>query len=216
MKSKSKYAITIACLIASNPAIADSIMITSQNFSTLPPTQVTTTPDIVSGPFSLNVTGLFVPGDRRSPWLDNTTPYSILSEGGTAPAAAIYNFAPGTNVVSFLWGSPDIYNFVVFYSGPNGVPGTEIGTAGAANPEWFTGSDLACYATTCQQLGFDFVTFTDIGGTIGSMTLYDSGQAAFEFSNVDPSPVPGPIVGGGIPGLIALLLGGWRYCRRKP
>jgi len=102
--------------------------------------------------------------------------------GGTAPiGTATYNV--NSSSLTFLWGSPDPYNSVTLFSGANGT-GTQLGT--------FTGSDLACFASgACKDGGFDLVTFTALGGDIGSIVLSNNTTAAFEF-NLDPAATPLP------------------------
>jgi hypothetical protein len=175
-------------------ANAVTISITGQNTTVIPTTNFITTPDSTFGPFNLSTTGSII-NERRSPYQGTSipnTPYSILSEASAGFATATFNCS-GCTGFGLLWGSPDVYNSVNFYSGLNGT-GTLIAT--------FTGSNLVPPAT---GLGFNEVTFSSLGtGTFNSVVLRDSGQAAFEYSNVS---VPGPIAGTGLAGFVAACFG---------
>jgi hypothetical protein len=103
-----------------------------------------------------------------------------------------------------LWGSPDSYNSVTFYSGP-GATGL-IGTV--------TGSALT---PSAPDTGFNVVTFLATGGTIGSVVFSDgTGQPAFEYADVglSPTPLPAalPLYAAGI-GVMGVL--GWRRKRKQ-
>jgi hypothetical protein len=169
--------------------------------------------------FVLSTTGS-VGGVERSPYQTNsgtaptTQPYSVLSPGGDTGSSATYNLAGATSF-QVLWGSPDVYNHITFYSGPDGT-GSVYSTTGAGGLGYI-GSDTACYASTCQQLGWDLITFTSALG-IGSVKLSDSGQAAFEFGlapigNAINSPLPAAIWLFGT--VIAGAAGGARLRRRR-
>jgi hypothetical protein len=212
---KSRYYCTFACialgLVAFHPdADAATISITSQTFTGNAPVLGTPTPASHTGVFSQSVTGS-VSGDRLSPYAFNNNgttnaPYSILSEGSAGAGSATYNV--GASSFTLLWGSPDTYNIVQFWSGTNGT-GSLLSTTGASGNSYI-GSDLACFSTTCNQTLFDLVTFTDATGTIGSVVLSDSGTAAFEYG-ATPIPAALPLFATGI-GAMGLL--GWRR-RRK-
>ena len=148
-------------------------------------------PDSFTPVFVLSTTGSSS-GNQRSPYELNTdgfanAAYSVLAPGGqTLSATATYNLA-GATVFALLWGSPDTYNNVAFYTGPNGT-GSQIGST-------LAGSDLSCYPNNCTQLAWDVVTFTASGGTFGSVILTDTGPAAFEFglrvgTNQGETPLP--------------------------
>jgi hypothetical protein len=119
--------------------------------------------------------------------------------GGIPDSTATYNQATGTDVFSFLWGSPDSYNTVNFYSGVSGGGTLIASISGSALHDDTPGS------------GYDFVTFTASGGTIGSVILEDAGSAAFEYADQTLSgttaetPIPAalPLFAGGL-GLVAL------------
>jgi len=215
---KSRICLAAVALITLSPfafldgANAATISITSQTFTGNAPVEGTPLPASSGGAFSQIVTGSAA-GDRLSPYAFNNNgttnaPYSILSEASADSGFAIYNVA--TPSFTLLWGSPDTYNFVQFFSGPNGT-GAVLSTTGASGTNYI-GSDLACFATTCGGTLFDLVTFTAASGTIGSVRLSDSGAAAFEFG-IAPVPLPAalPLFA---TGLSALGLLGWRR-RRK-
>ena len=164
------------------------------------PLYFTVAPDASTPTFVQNVSGS-IGGVERSPYELNNNGlagalYSVLAPGGQPTFAnATYNFAAGTTVFALLWGSPDTYNNVAFYNGPNGTGG-QIGST-------LAGSDLSCYPNNCTQLAWDVVTFTASGltasggpGTFGSVVLTDTGPAAFEFglrvgTNAgEPTPLP--------------------------
>jgi hypothetical protein len=191
---------------------ATTISISSQDTTVLPLTAFVTNPVSDSGPptFTLSTTQS-IPGQQLSPFATDfsnpqtTLPFSVLNSalpsGGTSsPGFAIYNLSPNSTTFSLLWGSPDSYNTLQFFSalGGPGVGSTLLGT--------FTGTDLAI-----QSTGFDLVSFLATGGTIGSVELSDSGSAAFEYANVSTggtlsqTPLPGalPLFAGGL-GLIGL------------
>jgi hypothetical protein len=92
-----------------------------------------------------------------------------------------------------LWGSPDPYNEVTFFSEPGGM-GTNLGS--------FNGTDLACFSTSCNQTAFDLVRFAASSGDIGSVVLSNTAKAAFEFADPDPILLPpaiylfGSVLGG--------------------
>jgi hypothetical protein len=150
-------------------------------FSTVAPTSFTPT-------FAQNVTGS-IGGVERSPYETNTdgftgTAYSVLAAGGHAGGStATYNLLSGATSFQILWGSPDSYNHIQFWTGANGT-GTQT---------TFSGTDLVCFGFghNCNQLAWDVVTFSFTG--IGSIVLIDDGDAAFEYGlNGVPSSTPLP------------------------
>jgi hypothetical protein len=156
------------------------------------PLYFTVLPNDQSPTFVQNVSGS-IGGVERSPYELNNNGnagafYSVLAPGGqVGSATATYNFVAGTTVFALLWGSPDTYNNVAFFNGPDGTGG-QIGST-------LAGSNLACYPSNCTQLAWDVVTFTASGGTFGSVVLTDTGQAAFEFglrvgTNQGETPLP--------------------------
>jgi hypothetical protein len=194
----------------SQGASADTVTITNQVFTGNAPLADVASPVSSLGNFIQSVTGGDTPapsgkgtGGRLSPYafntdgLQDTGEYSVLGAGppsnGMSFGAATYNInAPAAEL---LWGSPDTYNQVTFFAGPDGT-GTVLNA--------FNGSNLACFTSTCNQTGFDLVTFTDPSGTIGSMTLTNATPPAFEFGGPAPIPLPpaiylfGSVLGGAL------------------
>lgn len=171
----------LAILGFAGSANATTVGITSQfvyDGSNQAPIFATVAPDSFTPTFTLAASGSS-DGVERSPYQTNTdptTPYSVLSPGGqpSPGSSATYNLG-GSNTFEILWGSPDNYNFVDFYSGANGG-GTLLAT--------FSNGDLTCAACNLNSgtsIGWDDVLFTSQGGGIGSVVLRDTGQAAFEY-----------------------------------
>ena len=149
-------------------------------FSTVAPTSFTPT-------FAQSVTGS-IGGVERSPYETNVdaftgTAYSVLAAGGHAGGStATYNLLSGATSFQILWGSPDSYNHIQFWTGSNGT--------GSLDSTW-SASNLGCFSTSCDQVAWDKVTFSFTG--IGSIVLIDDGAAAFEFGlNGVPSSTPLP------------------------
>jgi hypothetical protein len=123
-----------------------------------------------------------------------------------------------SNSFTLLWGSPDPYNQIAFYTGPNGT-GSLIDVIGG-NTTNYNGSNLACFANSCTDTRFDLVTFAVASpGNIGSVLLTDAG-AAFEYGlDETPDPVAASPLPTGLPlfatGLGALGLLGWRGKRKS-
>jgi hypothetical protein len=150
-----------------------------------------------------------VPGVNRSPF-ENANPGGgavLLSDGGYGLGAwaslpytsiqaggyAIFNFDP-SNELTILWGSPDAYNTLSFFTGLNGS-GVDLGDV--------IGTDLAI-----QTFGHDLVDFSVSGATFSSVRM-TSPLNAFEFANlnasvVTPLPATLPLLASGLAGIVAL------------
>ena len=165
-------------------------------------------PDIYRSPFENVSVGVSNPdgnGGYVLPGYDNL-PYTSVQANSTAT----YTFAGEASSLSLLWGSPDSYNYIEFFSGPNGTlngPGLEGIISGSALP--------------FQTYGHDQLTLALDGGLhFESVLLYSSGSNAFEFANLlarvnldqvvplQPTPLPGALAlfAGGL-GMIGLVAG---------
>jgi len=204
----------------SQGASAATVSITSEVFTGNAPLEAATpAPVSTTGTFSQSATSS-ITAVELSPYAFNTgsgadgsaaatgATYSVLGASGGVVSTATYNI--DSSSLTFLWGSPDSYNQIAFFSGPNGT-GSLLDT--------ITGSNLACSSSTCKETLFDLVTFAvSGGGTIGSIVLTDLGSA-FEFGFTTPPPVAATPLPAGLPlfatGLGSLGLLGWRRKRRK-
>jgi hypothetical protein len=181
MKLRLSAAVLAATVLAlytfNQSAKATTVSIGSQD-TTMLPAGVVLDPTSSTGSFNPSVTGS-IPDVYLSPFGDSTTPYSVLSPGNmpTGPSSATFSFGANSTItsVAFLWGSPDSYNSVEFFDTSNNLLAT------------YTGNSLT---PPSPGDGFDYITFVATGGAIGSMVLMDSGQAAFEYDSVDPTPLP--------------------------
>jgi len=197
------------CLLAvagySHEVKADTFTVTVIQDSGNAPVEGVAPPNDQSGYFT--IASGSSPGMYLSPYAGNSgpsanTPYNLLSGGTGIASSATYNLN-GANFFDFLWGSPDTYNAVTFYSAADGL-GSVLGS--------FTGADLSCFSTVCQDTGFALTQFIDTNGSIGSVVLSDPnappltppGHAAFEFGTAQgTTQLTTPL-----PGALALFAGG--------
>ena len=169
-----------------NSADAATVTIGSELFyngSNDAPIYSTVAPDAFIPLFTPSISGSSG-GVTRSPYETNAigadTAYSVLSPGGqpSPGSSATYNLYGATNF-TILWGSPDTYNHITFYSGLLGS-GNVLSTAGGSSGTDFIGSDTGCYTTTCNRFAWDLVFFSS-SLPIGSVVLSNDGTAAFEY-----------------------------------
>ena len=128
-------------------------------------------------------TGVFTPSTsgsiadvQQSPFVNTSLDYSAVSNSSSAASgSAVYNIGAGVTSISVLWGSPDLFNSIIFYSGAAGSSGVGTGTVVAT----FTAASLS---GVTLGAGYDLVTF-DISG-VGSVEFADSGQPAFEYADL--------------------------------
>jgi hypothetical protein len=159
-----------------------------------------------------------VPGLYRSPFENSPSgPGALLSDGGRGVGdwsslqytsiqgggSATYDFSSPMDNLSILWGSPDSYNTISFYSGDNGTGFLYS----------ITGSAL-----DIQTYGHDLVDFAMLGGDFESVIL-SSKYNAFEFADLQASNDPAAPLPSTLPllasGLGAVFLLTCRKNRRK-
>ncbi len=199
----------VAVCAFSHSASASIVSITSQDITNLPSISSigAPTPYSNTGGNYINITGPSSPDVYRSPFEDASTqiipaaylsvPFTSIGSYGPYPATATYNIGNASTFV-LLWGSPDSYNTLTFFSGANGG-GTNLGS--------FSG-DAATLLNGGTGLGHDLVTFTaSAGNTIGSVVFQDDGQAAFEYADPGETPLPAALplcaTGAGLIGFLA-------------
>lgn len=121
-------------------------------------------------------------GGWQQPGFDKL-PYTSIEGGGSAT----YTFTSPATELSLLWGSPDYYNSITFY---NGV--TQEGV-------------IYGNALDIQTYGHDQVSLT-LGGLAFNSVVLASSVNAFEFANLQATPLPAalPLFAGGL-GLLGLL-----------
>ena len=189
--------LTIAAAFVALSALsaqAATVSIIGENTTVMPTTTFIMPPASSVGNF-IQSTTTTVPNVQKSPFEGTSSAgsaYSVVGSG-SGFGSATYNMTGGTTAFTFLWGSPDTYNTLDFFSGANGT-GSVLGT--------FTGASLAL-ATLGS--GFDVVSFMATGGTIGSFRMTDT-TAAFEYAGVSPIPLPpaAALFGTALLGMMAL------------
>lgn len=135
--------------------------------------------------FVQNIPGPSVNAVYRSPWDGTSNPGGVFS---SIFGTATYVFTSSRTALSLVWGSPDLYNDIVFLLG-NTVVGTVNG--GQVQP---------CCAI---NIGNSLVTIT--GVTFDAIRI-ESTRAAMEYANLAAIPLPagGLLLIGALGGLAAL------------
>ena len=215
----------LAVCAFSHDAKAVTVTISSQDdsdFKTLPGSSVSPLTSQKTGTVYFNEYGS-VPNDYRSPFENANAGYGGVYNSGNggyqqpnfdllpytsvqADSTATYTFTSLETSLSLLWGSPDSYNYIAFFSGPNGT----------GSPEGVIGGG----ALLLQTYGHDQVTLNLGGLTFDSVVFSSIGSNAFEFANLQatggsldqpvnplqPTPLPAalPLFAGGL-GIIGFI-----------
>jgi len=231
MKTKLMTAVAFAALVANGSAMADTVWDfttpvgvfgQSWNWSGSDGTLLNieafgpNSPQLIVKQEGTDEAGM---GLTNSPFGDNEiTPgsYIQIAIGGVqspTPGARV-NFSfpisiTGSSVQNTAQFGPEAY---VIYG--SNTFGTDAGLPGDAVPIFSCLSSITDCNTTqfFSASGFLFYDYTAaLSGAFPTVLLANiDATVAVPFT-----PVPGPIVGTGLPGLLALLFGGWKWFRRK-
>ena len=109
---------------------------------------------------------------------------TFLAAGPSSGSPATLTFSVATSFLSFLWGSPDLYNSLVINSTTGGVTGNQT----------FTATSLGFPTTNGSQSVSQYVRFQGVAGTrINSVQFSNVPSAdAFESANFSIAAVPEP------------------------
>ena len=182
-----KTLLAAAALTATLAANASVIGSTGGGFGTLATLSGTGVTPNSGGTLSGSITGVLVGGTVFSAdqsFADDVVPgEAFLGAGPTAGSPATLTFAgTGLDYVSFLWGSPDLYNLLTVNS-----------TGPGPNSQNFTVTSLAFPVTNGDQSFNQSVQFFATGGGKITSLVFTSSQNAFEagrFSTTAPIPEP--------------------------
>ncbi len=158
------------------------------------------------GPGSGEFKGSTVSG--ASPFGDSNVTENYAVAAGNGGAVTITWAHPQTSL-EILWGTVDLFpsrNVVDFGHGDT-VDGQQV--SDAAHAQGF--GSLGPVDGTSNVL----LDITELKSAFTSATFGDANYPDFEFSLAAPSSVPGPLVGAGLPGLIAGCLAVLFWPRRR-
>ena len=206
MRIRSPIALGILLIFLPSAAHAISITQNTADFISDPGPTINLTPTWSS---LWNIQTVSVGGVYRSPFENYVPPGSQGPGYGNAFGAiqangfALYNFDRPENLFSMLWGSPDAYNTLFFYSGVSAT-GSVLLT--------LTGSNMLIQTFGHDQLQINF------GDQFFQSVLFTTSANAFEYTNMQASdplvtPIP-PALPLFATGLGALGLLGWRRNRK--
>ncbi len=136
----------------------------------------------ITSPVTINTTGS-VAGVRLTPSpLTQTDPYTVISANGAGNGKAKLTFANAVSSFSFLWGSPDNYNFLEIMGSDSALPylfnGTQLGVLGG-------------FTSNGNNANTRVFTITGNEGTMINSITFRSEGIAFEIaSNLAPIPEP--------------------------
>ena len=133
-------------------------------------------PDLVSG----SVDGAYLSPFEGQPGSDDIDYWNVA--GTMAATSATLLLETAANSLSFLWGSPDVYQ---------GITLTWRNPLGDWEHLVFGWGDLDAYTTVT---GSGAILFTITGFTFDKVEFYSS-EPAFEFSNITVAAVPLPAAG---------------------
>jgi hypothetical protein len=177
MRSPSVIALGVLLIALPSAAQAISIAQNVADFTSNPGPTINLTPTSSS---LWSIQTVSVGGSYRSPF-ENFIPAGSQGPGyGNAFASiqlggsALYNFAGPKNLFSILWGSPDAYNTLSFYSGSNGTGSLLLS---------LTGSNLLI-----QTFGHDLLQI-DFGNQFFESIVLTTASNAFEYTNLQVSDV---------------------------
>jgi hypothetical protein len=142
--------------------------------------------------------------------------------GGSSPLVSGMAVISGVGSISLLNnGNGSAGALLEFYSDPLGSSGNQL-TVNASGSNGFSFfSDITNPNPVSWPGSFasSFIYTPGPGDTTGASFISGEGNfeiTKFQFTNENASPVPAPIVGAGLPGLLSMLGGGgWWYRRRR-
>jgi hypothetical protein len=152
----------------------------------------------LSGAASATIVGGTVLAADSPPFADDVAPgANFLTAGPVAGSPATMTFAgAGLDYISFLWGSPDMFNSLT------------VNSTGSA-PQVFTAAGMGFLVTNGDQSFNQSVQFTALAGAKITSLVFSSTDNAFETANYSITPIPEPetyalmMAGLGVMGFVA-------------
>jgi hypothetical protein len=134
----------------------------------------------LSGAASATIVGGTVLAADSPPFADDVAPgANFLTAGPVAGSPATMTFAgAGLDYISFLWGSPDMFNSLTVNS--------------TGSSQVFTAASLGFPVTNGDQSFNQSVQFTALAGAKITSLVFSSTDNAFETANYSITPIPEP------------------------
>jgi hypothetical protein len=192
-------AAALAASLGANAAVNGALGGGFGTFLTLAGSGAPNSGGTLSGAVSGTITGGSVLDGDSPPFADDVAPGSkYLTAGPFAGSPATLTFAgAGVDYISFLWGSPDVFNSLT------------VNSTGSS-PQVFTAAILGFPATGNQDQAFNqSVQFTALAGSKITSLVFTSSDNAFESANFSITPIPEPetyalmMAGLGVMGFVA-------------
>ncbi len=196
-----KTLVATAAVLASlgaNAAVTGALGGGFGSFATLSGPGTPNSGGTLSGAVSATIVGGSVLAADSPPFADDVAPGSnYLTAGPVAGSPATLTFSgAGVDYVSFLWGSPDLFNSLTVNS---------TGSAGQV----FTANSLGFPVTNGDQSFNQSVQFTALAGAKITSLVFSSTDNAFVSANFSITPIPEPetyalmMAGLGVMGFVA-------------